>query len=355
MLRPEIDNAVLDTLGSYRYLQGERVARFERAFARYCGTEHCVGVNSGLDALHLTLRACHIGPGDEVIVPAYTFIATWLAVSHTGARLVPVDVDPRTFNLDPGLIQTVVTEKTRAIIAVHLCGQPADMDAINAIARQHDLLVIEDAAQAHGAIYAGKRTGSLGHTAAFSFYPGKNLGAFGDAGAVTTNDEKIAGRVRALANYGSETKYHHPTIGWNSRLDEMQAAILQVKLPHLDEWNLRRRAIAGRYLQDIKHNQINLPSNPERCEPVWHLFEVRTTERSRLQAHLARRGVQTLIHYPIAPFHQTAYAQFGKQAVRWPVAQKLSEELLSLPMGPHLSTADCDHIINTINGFEADS
>ena len=352
-LREEIDAAVLDTLASSRYLLGERVARFERAFAEYCGTRHCVGVNSGLDALHLLLRACGIGPGDEVIVPAYTFIATWLAVSHAGARPVPVDVNPRTFNLDSELIEAAVTDKTRAVIAVHLCGQPADMEAIAAVARRHDLLVIEDAAQAHGAFYKGKRTGSFGRAAAFSFYPGKNLGAFGDAGAVTTDDDKIARNLRALANYGSETKYQHPAKGWNSRLDEVQAAILQVKLKHLNAWNVRRHAIANRYLQDIANSRVDLPFCPDRCDPVWHLFEIRSRERSRLQAHLSSQGVQTLIHYPIAPFDQSAYARLSSQAARWPVAQRLSQELLSIPIGPHLSMADCDHIIKAVNDFEA--
>ncbi len=351
-LKQAIDAAVAGVLCSGKYLLGENVAAFESEFAAYCGVKHCVGVNSGLDALHLLLRACGIGRGDEVIVPAFTFIASWLAVSHTGAQPVPVDVSERTFNVEPARIAEAVTERTRAIMAVHLFGQPAEMAEIHRIARRHDLLVIEDAAQAHGAISHGRRVGVLGDAAAFSFYPGKNLGAVGDGGAITTDNAEIAGKIRALANYGSVTKYHHPIKGWNSRLDEIQAAILRVKLPHLDNWNSRRAEVARSYLTGIKNEWISLPGVPEGTEPVWHLFVVRSRHRGELQAHLKKKGIESLIHYPLNPFEQEAYGEFTTSQEKWPVSRKLAREVLSIPIGPHLSSDDQSSVVDAMNSFK---
>ena len=275
-LNKEMSDAFERVLSSGWYIQGTEVRTFESEFSSYCQTEHCVGVGNGLDALHLILRAFDIGEGDEVIVPANTYIATWLAVSFAGAKPIPVEPDQRTYNINPKLIESSITSRTKAIIVVHLYGLPADMDEINAIARKHDLKVIEDAAQAHGASYKGRRVGSLGDAAGFSFYPGKNLGAIGDGGAVTTNCSTLADRVRALGNYGSRVKYHNEIKGYNSRLDELQAAFLRAKLAVLDEWNQRRRRIADRYLEQLNIEGITLPFVPKWAEPVWHLFVVRT-------------------------------------------------------------------------------
>ncbi|WP_306120535.1 MULTISPECIES: DegT/DnrJ/EryC1/StrS family aminotransferase [unclassified Roseitalea] len=335
-LQPEIDAAVARVLDSGCYIGGEDVAGFEAEWAAYCSAAHCVGTGNGLDALILSLRACGIGPGDGVIVPSNTYIATWLAVSAVGATLQPVETDPATHNIDPARIAAAVTPETRAIMPVHLYGQPADLDPILEIARAHDLRVIEDAAQAHGARYKGRRIGAHGDAVCWSFYPGKNLGAMGDAGAVTTDDPEIAARVRRLGNYGSDRKYVNVERGVNSRLDPLQAAILRVKLAHLDEWTERRRALAAAYAEALEGTGLTLPQVPKWAEPAWHLYVVRSPERDALQARLTEAGVGTLIHYPIPPHMQEAYADLGLAPDSLPMAKQLAGEVLSLPMGPHL-------------------
>jgi dTDP-4-amino-4,6-dideoxygalactose transaminase len=352
-LKEEFDAAYRRVMDSGRYLLGRELEAFEAEFAEYCGVKHCVGVGNGLDALHLILRAMHIGPGDEVIVPSHTFIATWLAVSYAGATPVPVEPDPQTYNLDPNRIEAAITPRTRAIMPVHLYGQPADMDPINEIAHQHGLRVIEDAAQAHGALYRGRHCGSLGDAAGFSFYPGKNLGAFTDAGAVTTTDGELAQEVRKLRNYGSTVKYQHELKGFNSRLDELHAAFLRVKLRLLDEWNARRKKIAGFYLSQLStpNSQVILPFVPEWAEPVWHLFVVRHPQRDRLQQKLAEAGIGTLIHYPVPPHLSGAYADLQPPSSdNWnlPITEELAETVLSLPIGPHLDLASCAQISTII-------
>lgn len=350
-LAPELESAAVRVLRRGWFLLGEELAGFEEAWGRYCGAEHCVGVANGLDALHLILRAMDIGPGDEVIVPSNTFIASWLAVSQAGATPVPVEPDPRTRNLDPARIEAAITPRTRAVMAVHLYGQPADMAPIAELARGRGLRVIEDAAQAHGARYHGRRVGALGDAAAWSFYPGKNLGAAGDAGAVTTRDPELAARLRLLRNYGSSVKYVHEVQGFNSRLDEVQAAVLNVKLAVLDEWNARRGRVASRYLAGIRHPEIALPWVPAWAEPVWHLFVVRTARRDALQAHLRDRGVATLVHYPVPPHLQGAYAALGLGPGTLPLAERLHREVLSLPIGPHLSDEQVEHVIASVNDY----
>ncbi len=342
-------DAVERVVGSGWYILGEQTAAFEREFADYCGVAHCIGVANGLDALHLILRAYDIGEGDEVIVPSNTFIATWLAVSQTGARVVPVEPDERTCNLDPGRIEAAITPRTRAVMPVHLYGQPADMEPICRLARKHGLRVIEDAAQAHGARYRGRRVGGLGDAAGFSFYPGKNLGALGDGGAVTTDDDTLAGTLRKLRNYGSSTKYRHEITGLNSRLDELQSAILRIKLPHLDAENTRRRNAASVYLEALARLPLQLPHVHEEADPVWHLFVVRTPDRDALQTYLREAGIGTNIHYPLACHRQPAYS-----AERWPalpIAERLQAEVLSLPMAPYLSTADIRAVAERIRAF----
>lgn len=347
-LRQELDEAYRRVMESGWYILGTEVAAFEREFADFVGVKHCVGVGNGLDALILALRARGIGPGDEVIVPSNTYIATWLAVTQLGALPVPVEPDEKTYNIDPDRIKEKITGRTRAIIPVHLYGQSADMDPINAVAERHELFVLEDAAQAHGARYKGKRTGSLGHAAGFSFYPGKNLGALGDGGAVTTNDDELADRLRVLRNYGSRVKYVNEVRGYNSRLDELQAALLRVKLRHLDEWNSRRVAAAQRYNKALATIGLGLPHVPELATPVWHLYVVRTSERDDLQRALKERGVETLIHYPIPPHLQKAYADHGFPSITLQTARQLAGEILSLPMGPHLSAQGLDNVIRAL-------
>lgn len=348
-LRPELDAAYQRVMSSGTYILGEEVEKFEEEFASYCRVKHCVGVASGLDALELILRAYGIGPGDEVIVPANTFIATWLAVSHVGARPVPVEPDPVTYNLDPDRVDSSVTPRTRAIVAVHLYGQPADMDKIISVARRHGLRVIEDAAQAHGARYKGRPVGSLGDAAAFSFYPTKNLGAFGDGGAVTTNDSYLADKVSVLRNYGSRVKYFNEVRGFNSRLDPIQAAFLRVKLKYLDEWNGRRRHAAKRYLDHLAGIPgLVLPQVPEWATPVWHTFVVRHPHRDRLQMGLAEAGIGTLIHYPVPPHLSQAYADSGWKKGDFPITEALCGTVLSLPMGPHLGLESVLTVSETI-------
>ncbi|MGA2179006.1 MAG: DegT/DnrJ/EryC1/StrS family aminotransferase [Verrucomicrobiota bacterium] len=345
-LREELDAAYHRVMDSGWYLLGNEIESFEAGFAKYCEAGHCVAVGNGLDALHLILRAYNIGAGDEVIVPTNTFIATWLAVSYAGATPVPVEPDLETFNLDPKRIEAAITPRTKAIMPVHLYGQPADMNPIMSIARKHGLKVVEDNAQAQGARYKGRRTGSLGDAAGNSFYPGKNLGAFSDAGAVTTNDAQLAERVRTLRNYGSKKKYHNEVKGFNSRLDELQAAFLRVKLRKLDVWNKRRRAVAARYIAGLCGSpELTLPFVPEWAEPVWHLFVVRHSKRDGLQQKLAQADIGTLIHYPVPPHLSGAYADGKWKRHDFPIAEELAGTVLSLPMGPHLSREQTDHVI----------
>jgi dTDP-4-amino-4,6-dideoxygalactose transaminase len=348
-LRAELDAAYRRVMDSGWYILGNELEAFETEFAAYCGVKHCVGVGNGLDALHLILRGYGIGQGDEVIVPSNTYIATWLAVSYAGATPVPVEPDVKTYNLDPSRIESAITRHTKAVMPVHLYGQPSDIDPILAIAKEHDLKVIEDAAQSQGARYKGRRTGSLGNSAGFSFYPGKNLGAFSDAGAVTTNNDELADRVRALRNYGSKKKYYNDFKGFNSRLGELQAAFLRVKLPKLDAWNDRRRRVARRYLKDLKDSpSVTLPFVPEWAEPVWHLFVIRHSWRDILQEHLTEAGIGTLIHYPVPPHRSGAYADHKISLNGLPVAEQLSETVLSLPMGPHLTDDQVSFVVNRL-------
>lgn len=344
-LRPRLDAAYARVVDSNWLILGRELEAFEHEFADYCGAKHCVGVANGLDALFITLKAMGIGPGHEVIVPSNTYIATWLAVSYAGAKPVPVEPDERTYNLDPTLIEAAITPATRAIMPVHLYGQPADMDPINAIAKKYGLKVIEDAAQAHGARYKGRRTGSLGDAAGFSFYPGKNLGALGDGGAVVTNDDGIADQIRVLRNYGSRVKYHNEVKGFNSRLDELQAAFLREKLAVLDDWNGRRSGTAACYLDGLTGAGVILPHVPEWAEPVWHLFVVRHACRDVLQSALSAQGISTMVHYPIPPHLQGAYSELGMGQGTLPIAERIHREVLSLPMWPQLAKPSRDKVI----------
>lgn len=345
-LKEQLDTAYLSVMESGWYILGNEVEAFESEFARYCETKYCIGVANGLDALHLIIRAYGIGHGDEVIVPANTYIATWLAVTHAGATPVPIEPDEQTYNINPEKIEQAITPKTRAILAVHLYGQPADMDPINAIARKYGLKVIEDSAQAHGACYKGRRVGSLGDASGFSFYPGKNLGATGDGGAVTTNNPDLADRIRVLRNYGSRIKYHNELIGYNSRLDELQAALLRVKLAKLDEWNERRRIVAQTYLALLEPiSSVMLPYVPDWADPVWHLFVIRHPKRSLLQAELGKSGIGTMIHYPIPPHLQPAYHDLGHKTGDFPISEQMAQTLLSLPMGPSIILSQINRVV----------
>lgn len=344
-LRPRLDAAYARVVDSNWLILGNEVTAFEHEFAAYCGAKHCIGVANGLDALFITLKAMGIGPGDEVIVPSNTYIATWLAVSYAGATPVPVEPDLRTYNIDPARIEAAITPATKAIMPVHLYGQPADMDPILEIARRHNLKVVEDAAQAHGAKYKGRRTGSLGDAAGFSFYPGKNLGALGDGGAVVTNDDALADKLRVLRNYGSREKYHNEVKGFNSRLDELQAAFLREKLVVLDDWNARRCAVAKRYLAGLANLGLVLPFVPDWAEPVWHLFVVRHRSRDALQKALTAHGVGTAIHYPIAPHRQPAYAEMALAEGNLPVSEAIHREVLSLPIWPQMTDAQVSEVI----------
>ena len=348
-LKDDIDQAVQTVLQSGLYIMGPEVEDFETDWAKYCGTSHAVGVANGLDAIILSLRALGIGRGDEVIVPSNTYIATWLAVSAVGAMAVPVEPIPATYNIDPERIEAAITPRTAAIIPVHLYGQPADLEPILSVARAHGLSVIEDAAQAHGATHSGQRIGGHGDIACWSFYPGKNLGALGDGGAVTTNCADLAERVRLLRNYGSRQKYVHEEQGTNSRLDPLQAAVLKTKLEHLDDWTHRRREVARTYSEGLKDLNFVLPDVPQWADPVWHLYVIRTSDRDRLQSELKARGVSTLIHYPIPPHKQAAYAPLGISPESLPIARDLSQEVLSLPIGPHLSADAAAHVVDSLH------
>lgn len=334
------------------YIDGKEDAAFEKAFAAYCHTERCIGVGNGLDALMLVLKALEIGPGDEVLVPSNTYIATALAVTYVGATPVFVEPDIRTYNIDPARIPEKITKNTKAIMPVHLYGQPCDMAPIMAIAKEYGLYVIEDCAQAHGATYQGQVVGSFGHASGFSFYPGKNLGALGDAGAVVTNDEKLAAKVRALGNYGSDYKYHHVYLGNNSRLDELQAALLAAKLPHMDRMNENRRSIARRYLEGITNPLITLPYVREDVVPVWHIFAVRTANRDALAAYLAEKGIGTNKHYPIPMHLQPCYQSLGIPEGALPIAEEISATQLSLPMYYGMTEQQVDYVIDCLNAFK---
>lgn len=344
----DIAAAVDEVLNSGWYVLGKQVDAFEREFAQFVGAKHCIGVGNGLDALSLALRAHGVHEGDEVIVPSNTFIATWLAVTYIGAVPVPVEPDESTMNIDPTAIEAAITERTRAICPVHLYGQPADLKAINALAEKHGLVVVEDAAQAHGASIDGAPIGSWGNTATWSFYPGKNLGALGDGGAVTTDDDAIAAQLRSLRNYGSSAKYVHELRGVNSRLDEVQAAILRVKLRRMVEWNKRRSAIAARYSAGLADTGLVLPPVVCGAESAWHLYVVRTQHRDVLQQGLSEMEIQTLIHYPIAPHRQGAYADDFASA-QFSVAEEMQDTVLSLPMGPHLTLDDADVVVAAVH------
>ena len=334
------------------YIGGAEDEAFEQAFADYCGARHCIGVGNGLDALMLALKALDIGAGDEVIVPSSTFIATALAVTYVGAKVVFVEPDIHTCNIDPARIEGAITEHTRAIMPVHLYGQACDMDPIMAIARSHGLKVVEDCAQAHGATYKGRRVGTFGDAAGFSFYPGKNLGALGDAGAVVTNDDALAERVRALGNYGSDYKYHHIYKGNNSRLDELQAAFLLAKLPHLDRRNAERRRIADRYISGMHNPRVELPCVRADCVPVWHIFAVRCDARDALEQYLEDCGIGTNKHYPIPMHLQECYRDLGFKRGDFPIAEAISATELSLPMYYGMTEGEIEYVIDAINAFE---
>ncbi len=351
-LRTEIDAAIARVVDSGTYILGEEVQAFETEYAAWCGAAHAVGVGNGLDALTLTLRAMDVGPGDEVIVPSHTFAATWMAVIQCGARPVPVEPDAVTRTLDPQRVEDAVTSRTRVILPVHLYGHPADLDPLFDIARRRGLRVLEDAAQAHGARYRGRRIGAHGDAVAWSFYPGKNLGALGDAGAVTTDDDILARRLRLLRNYGSSQKYLHEEQGVNSRLDPIQAAVLRVKLSRLDAWNARRQGVALRYQAELAQTRLSLPQTAPWAEHAWHLFVVESDQRDALAATLQRAGVQTLMHYPRALHRQPAFAGVVDDVSRLGLAQDLAGRVLSLPIGPHLEEDAVDVVIEAIRAWD---
>lgn len=352
-LRNEIDAAALRVLHSGWFVGGPESDRFEAAFAAYTGAAYAVGVGNGLDALHLVLRAMDVGPGDEVIVASNSFIATMLAVSMTGAKPVMIEPNPTTYNIDHSLLEDAITSRTKVILPTHLYGQPADIDALLEITRRHGIRLVEDAAQAHGARYRGRRVGAHGDAVCWSFYPSKNLGAAGDGGGVTTNDPTLAERVRTLGNYGSAQRYVNIVKGMNSRLDPLHAAIMDVKLPHLDAWNARRARIAARYLEGLQNCGLVLPHVPDWASPAWHLFVVHTPHRDALRTALAAEGVATQIHYPIPPHRQAAYAELGLTEGSFPIAERLAAETVSLPIGPHMPDANVDRVIDAIRRWAA--
>ena len=334
------------------YIEGTEDETFEKAFAEYCGVNYCVGVGNGLDALMLALKALDIKEGDEVVIPYITYIATALAVTYVWARPVFVEPDIRTFNIDPGKIEEAITDKTRAIIPVHLYGQPCDMDPILKIAKKHNIYIVEDCAQAHGATYNGKVIGAFGDISGFSFYPGKNLGALGDAGATISNDEKLIAKVRALGNYGSDYKYHHIYQGNNSRLDEIQAAFLMAKLPHLERMNTERRKIAQKYLDGIKNEEVILPFVPDYAVCVWHIFAIRCKRRDELEKYLNQNGIGTTKHYPIPMHLQQCYKNLGYKQGDFPIAEEISSTELSIPMYYGMKDGEIQYIIDKINNFQ---
>lgn len=348
-IEKEMTDKFLEVYRSNWFVMGKQLEEFEVEFANYCCTDYCIGVGNGLEALMLILKAYEIGDGDEVIVPSNTYIATALAVSYVGAKPVFVEPDLKTYNINPTLIEKAITQKTKAIMAVHLYGQPADIDPINEIAQKYGLKVIEDSAQAHGSLYNGKKAGNLGNASGFSLYPGKNLGALGDAGVVTTNDKELADKIKILRNYGSDKKYHNIYKGHNSRLDEIQAGFLRVKLKNLDRWNNERKKIAAIYTNGINNPKVVLPYQPEYADPVWHIFAVRTEKRDEFQNYLHQNGIGTLIHYPIPIHLQPAYKDLGLNKGDLPIAEKIAEEVLSLPMWYGMKNEEIEYIIDKIN------
>lgn len=347
--RNEIDERITQVLDSGWYILGEQVRVFEKNFANFCGVKHCIGCANGLDALNLIIKAYGFSTGDEIIVPANTYIASILAISQNGCTPVLVEPDIDTYNINPDLIEQKITENTKAIMVVHLYGQAVEMEKIWDIAKRYNLKIIEDSAQSHGAIYKGKRAGNLGDASGFSFYPGKNLGCMGDGGCVTTSDDELAYRIRAIANYGSDYKYHHIFKGTNSRLDEIQAAVLDIKLKHLDEDNKRRREIAKFYRENIKNPNIILPQLKEEENHVWHIFAVRTNDRDKLKKHLEDNGIETNIHYPTAPHKQECYKEL--EHLSFPVSEKIHKQVLSLPISPVLTRNEVMQVVEVINGY----
>ena len=352
-IRPEVDQAIQAVLDATDFIMGPAVKRFEADFAAYCQAAHCVGVASGTAALELVLRAVGVGPGDEVITVAHTFIATAEAITAVGARPVFVDIDPCTYNLDPARLSAAITPTTRAIMPVHIYGQPADMDGIRAIAAAHHLAVIEDAAQAHGATWNGVTAGGLGQAACFSFYPGKNLGAYGDAGAVVTNDAAIAEQVRLLRNHGRRSKYLHEVKGYGERLDTLQAAVLAAKLPHLPAWTAARRRLAARYDALLADLPVERPVVAPAAEPVWHLYVLRCGQRDALLEHLNRAGIGAGVHYPVPLHLQPAYADLGYAPGALPVTETVAATCLSLPIYPEMTEGQQDHVVAEIRRFFA--
>jgi dTDP-4-amino-4,6-dideoxygalactose transaminase len=344
----EVEAAVGRVMTNADFILGGDVAAFEEEFGRYCGAEHCVGLDSGMSALELGMRAMGIGPGDEVITPAGSFIASSSAISFTGATPVWVDVDPHTYNIDPKLIEAAITPRTKAIMVVHLYGQPAEMDQVLAVAERHGLPVIEDACQAHGAHYKGRRAGSMGAFAAFSFYPSKNLGAYGDAGALTTNDAGLAEQVHMMRNYGQRAKYDHVYLAWNRRLDTLQAAVLRVKLRHLDQWNEARKRVASLYGELLAGAGVTLPRTAAGAEHVYHLFVIQVDDRQRVQEELTARGISTGIHYPVPIHLQEAYRDLGARPGSFPVTEAAAHRVLSLPMYPELGEADVRRVAGAL-------
>jgi len=351
--RDEFIEEFNQVLASGQFICGTKLEGFEAAFAKFCGTKYCIGVGNGLDALRLILTACGIGSGDEVIVPSNTFIATWLAVTAVGAVPVPVEPEPKSFNIDPELISEKITKRTKAIITVHLYGQPAKIIELKNIAEKNNILLIEDAAQAHGATFDGQKVGGFGEAAAFSFYPGKNLGALGDGGGITTNNPLLYEKICLLRNYGSKIKYQHDLIGNNSRLDELQAAILHVKLKKLDFDNARRIEIARIYQDEIKLDVVTLPSTQENSSSVWHLFVIKSKFRDFIQSELFKKNISTMIHYPTPPHLQSAYKNLGLKIGDLPIAEQLSKEILSLPISPVMQNSEVEYIVNTINNLKS--
>lgn len=350
-IKLEVMESIEKVYDSNWYVLGSEVEEFEKAFANYTGTKHCIGVSNGLEALHLILRGYDIGGNDEVIIPSNTYIATALAVSYAGATPIFVEPDEHTYNINPKLIEGAISKNTKAIIAVNLYGQSCEMDTINKIAKKYNLKVIEDNAQSQGAIYKGIKTGNLSDAAGISFYPGKNIGALGDAGAITTNDDELAEKIRALRNYGSQKKYYNQYKGFNSRLDEIQAAILKVKLKYLDEWNEYRKGVAKFYIENIKNDKIILPETLENAEHVYHQFIIRCKDRDNLQAYLKENEIQTMIHYPVPIHLQEAYSEFNNLKGTLPIAEKLASEVLSLPIYPYISYEELSVIVDAINKY----
>lgn len=347
--RKDFDLKIKEVLDCGWYLQGKENEKFSADFAAYCGTKYALGVANGLDALNLIIKAYGFGKGDEIIVPANTYIATILAVSQNGCTPVLVEPDIKTYNINPDLIEEKINPRTKAILVVHLYGQAVQMEKIWKLAEKYNLKIIEDSAQAHGAVYKGRRTGNLGDASGFSFYPGKNLGALGDAGGVTTNDKELYERVKALANYGSDRKYHHIYKGVNSRLDELQAAFLDIKLKYLDSDNKKRREISKYYRENIKNPKIILPEIYDENAHIWHVFVVRTAERERFQKYLEENGIQTIIHYPTPPHHQGAYQEWKNLSL--PITEKIHREVLSLPMSPVLTDEEVQKVVEVVNAF----